>query len=801
MRRLRRTIGREIVKNVPVTALVVVVCLGAAGALYDGLPTPSHAAERTATASESRRTSKSPPVDFDTQIIPVLTKAGCNAGACHGAAIGRGGFKLSLYGGDPAEDFTAIVRKLEGRRVNLAHPADSLLLRKPTEQSAHDGGQRFAADSPEAKRLLRWIAEGATRGGKRRLTGFVVKAEGGRRRAEAPEIRGRKPILNPQSSILNLRATATFNDGATQDVTAWTVFTPEDKSAVEVRQSFQETTAIVRRRGEHTVIARFLDRVVPVRLTVPLSDTPVDLSKQPRHNFIDDEILKKLTQLRLPVSHESSDEQFLRRVSLDLTGRLPTPKEIESFLADTAKDKRAKTIDRLLNSDAFTDYWTFQFAKLLRIRSQAQDKLGAATYHRWLREQIQRGTAYDRIARTLLAAVGDSHIYGPANFYRTAAGPREQAEFVSELFMGARLRCANCHNHPFDKWTQDDYHGFAAIFAKVKTGRVISLGPRGEVTHPRTGEPAVPRIPGVRFLTSNLKPVAELARVQTTKRNASEFLRIPLHAKPVDGRVEFANWLTTPGNPYFAKAIVNRLWKAMMGRGLVEPADDLRATNPATHPELLNRLAQDFEKHDYNIRHTLRLIANSAAYARSPSDSSFRTKNPNAKLIQSDNRYYSRRIVRELEPEVLVDAVCDVTGVPEKYGETPPGTRAVDLIDPRTPSKTLDILGRCDRNGSCESTGATGGGLTAKLHWINGPFLNQKISSKTGRLHQLIAAGKTNREIVTDFYLRALSRKPTQKELAFWEPQLNKSKTKPARQQALEDFLWSLLSCREFRSN
>jgi len=736
------------------------------------------------------------PVDFDTQIIPVLTKSGCNAGACHGAAIGRGGFKLSLYGGDPAEDFTAIVRVLEGRRVNLARPAESLLLRKPTEQSAHGGGQRFEADSPEAKRLLRWIAEGAVRGGKRRLTGFAVRSGirknsavlearrsevGGRRSDDRKSIRNR----TPEFLRIPLRATATFSDGTTQDVTAWTVFTPEDKSAVEVRQSFKETTATVRRRGEHTLIARFLNRVVPVRLTVPLSDAFVDHSKQPRRSFIDDEILQKLTHLRLPVSHEAADAQFLRRVSLDLTGRLPTPKEIESFLADSAKDKRRKAVDRLLKSDAFVDYWTFQFAKLLRIRSAPKDSQGALTYHRWLREQIKRGAGYDRIARTLLAATGDSHAHGPANFYRTTPDAREQAEFVSELFMGARLRCANCHNHPLDQWTQDDYHGFAAIFAKVKTGRVISIGPSGEVTHPRTGEPAVPRIPGVRFLT----PFSRDSK--SSERSAA----------PPDGRVEFAKWLTTPGNPYFAKAIVNRLWKAMMGRGLVEPADDMRTTNPATHPELLNRLAADFEKHGYDLRHTLRLIANSSAYARSTADSSFRTNGQDAKLLRTDDRYYSRRIVRELEPELLVDAVCDVTGVPEKFGDTKPGTRAVNLVDSRTASKTLDILGRCDRNASCESGGTTGGGLTAKLHWINGPFLNQKITAKSGRLHQLLTAGKPNREIVTEFYLRALSRKPTTKELAFWQQQLGKSKTKSDRQQALEDFLWSLLSCREFRSN
>ncbi|MFQ5733630.1 MAG: DUF1549 domain-containing protein [Planctomycetaceae bacterium] len=696
------------------------------------------------------------PVDFNTEIIPVLTKAGCNAGACHGAAIGRGGFKLSLYGGNPAADYVAIVRQLEGRRVNLAHPDRSLLLVKSTEYVSHEGGDRFAMDSESARRIRRWIAEGAAPGGKRRLTQFVV----------SPESR----IVNSVGKSAALKAIATFDDGRTEDVTRFTVFTPEDPSAVKLASKGGALQATVRRRGEHVVIARFLDRVVPLRLIVPLSTVRVDHSRSPRKNFVDEFLLKKLETLRLPAAPPAGDSAFLRRATLDLTGRLPTPEEAGRFAADKRADKHKRLIDRLLKSDAFVDYQTFQYAKLLRIRSQPQDATGARTYHRWLRKQIRAGTSLKRVAATLITATGDSHTFGPANFYRTLKGPRNQAEFVSELFMGVRLRCANCHNHPLDHWTQDDYHGFSAIFAKVKTGRVITIGTRGEVTHPVTGEAAVPRIPGERFLD----------------------------AEQTDGRKAFADWLTAGNNPYFAKAIVNRLWKSLMGRGLVEPADDLRATNPATHPELLDRLAKDFETHGYKIRRTLRLIAGSAAYARGQVPGVSKTSGTSG-LLAADDRYYSRRIARRLEPEVLVDAVCDVTGVPEKFGGQSLGTRAVNLFDGKTRSQTLDILGRCDRSASCESGGSTGGGLTAKLHWINGEFLNRKVGDKRGRLGRAIAAGKSNAQIVEAFYLRALTRKPTAKQAAYWNAQLAAAKTPAERKAVLEDFVWSLLSCREFQ--
>ena len=683
------------------------------------------------------------PPDFDTEVVPVLTRAGCNAGACHGAAAGRGGFHLSLFGSDPAADYDAIVQDLEGRRVNLAHPADSLTLNKPTGNLRHGGGTRLEPDGAGARRLADWIAAGAPRAKQgRRLTSF--------------EIDPPNRIVDREGAEVRMKAVARFDGGEAEDVTEWTVFTASDPSAVEIKGE----SAIVRRRGQHVVIARFLDRVVPIRPTLPFSDTPVDLSREPRANFIDDEVLKSLQVLRIPVSPQAGDTAFLRRVRLDLTGRLPTQEEVTKFLAERAADKRSKQIDALLASDDFTEYWTYKLASLYRNRPVG-DSAGARALHGWLRNRVRDGTPFDKVARELLTAVGDSHTNGPAYFTRLAADPRGHAELVSQVFLGVRLQCANCHNHPLDRWTQDDYHGLAAVFARLDRGREVKVVSRGAVTNPRTGEPAIPRIPGVRLLE-----------------------------EAADGRIAFADWLISPENLYFAKAIVNRLWKAMVGRGLVEPADDLRDTNPATHPELLDRLAHDFVAHGYDFRHTLRLIATSETYSRSST-----TINAN----RADDRYYSHAYHRPLEAEVLADALADVTGVSEKYGDEPPGTRAIALVDPGTPSRALDVLGRCSRKDSCEGE-STGGGLPAMLHRLNGELINQKVAARDGRLHRLIAAGKTTDVILAEFYTRGFGRSLSDAEARYWRAHAEKVDEKD-RTAWLEDVVWSLLNSREFASN
>lgn len=683
-------------------------------------------------------------VDFATEIIPVFTRAGCNAGACHGAAAGRGEFRLSLLGGDPAADYEAIVYDLEGRRINLAHPEKSLLLGKPTGLLEHGGEVVLDAEGAGAERLRDWVVAGAPRGGKRQLERFDVTPESG--------------TVERVGESTQLRATARFDDGTTEDVTSWTVFAAADRASVEI--DAERATAKVLRRGQHVVIARFLDRVVPLTLTLPLSDAAVDLSSQPRANFIDDEILSKLEQLRISVAPRADDATFLRRTTLALTGTLPSSHNAEAYLVDDSSDKRIRLVDRLLASEEFVDYWTFRFATLLRIRALPKDREAARVYHEWLHDQIAAGTSLDEVARAMLTATGDSHEVGPANFARMASDPRAHAELVSAVFLGARLQCANCHNHPLDKWTQDDYHGLAAVFAKVQRGRIVSVSSRGAVTNLRTGEPAIPRLPGTCYLDPE-----------------------------DDCREELAEWLASPDNPQFARATVNRLWAAMMGRGLVEPVDDLRDTNPATHPELLNRLANEFIQHEYDIRHVLRLIARSETFARGEGD----------RMNAADDRYYSRALRRPLEAEVLADAIAEVTEVDDVYGVSPPGTRAVELFDPATPAESLDILGRCSREMSCEGE-AIGGGLPAKLHQLNGELVNRRITDPKGHLHKSITNGKSNEAIVEDFYLRALGRKPTESERSFWQAELNGDNDKK-RVVLLEDFVWSLLNSSEFTTN
>jgi hypothetical protein len=687
----------------------------------------------------------SPPIDFDTEIIPVLTRAGCNVGSCHGAAAGRGGFHLSLLGGDPAADHEALVYEFEGRRINLARPAQSLVILKPTGGLSHEGGEPLEFEGPGAKRLEQWIAAGAQRLNSRRL----VKLD-----------------INPLDSVLEtvgakvpLQVTAHFDDGRADDVTALTVFTSGDPAAVAI--DLDKATATVLRRGQHIVIARYLDRVVPIRFTLPLSETPVDLTQQPRNSFIDDEVLKSLALLRIPVSPEADDATFLRRVHLDFTGRVPSREETEAFRADHLADKRERLVDRLLESDEFVEYWTYRLGVLLRIQPVPNDKEGAKAFHQWVREQVRQRRPLNEVARELVTAIGDTHVVGPANFSRTVVDARAQAELVSQVFLGARLQCANCHNHPLDRWTQDDYHGLAAIFARLDRGQVVSIATRGAVTNLRTGEPAVPRIPGVRFLDAE-----------------------------ADGRPEFANWLVSADNPLFSRSLVNRLWRGMFGRGLVEPADDLRDTNPATHPDLLDQLASDFVEHGHDLRHTLRLIAQSAAYGRSGVVNA---------ANQADDRFYSHAYRRPLDPEVLADAFSDVTAVADRYGDEPLGTRAIALFDPRTPAESLDILGRCSRQASCEGSAASGG-LPTKLHQLNGELINRKVTAQDGRLHAHLDAGLTDAEILTDFYLRAFSRPPTEIELNHWQKRLAGTSASE-RVEGLEDIVWGLLNCSEFCLN
>ena len=688
-----------------------------------------------------------PAVDFETEIIPVLTKAGCNAGACHGAAAGRGGFRLSLFGRDAESDYSEIVHAFEGRRINLAKPAESLLLKKPTGYLDHGGEMCLPEESRGAIAILQWISAGAVRGKfTKELVDFKVTAA--------------RHYVEEVPAEVKLQAFARWDAEPPADVTQRTIFLPTDSGAVEVREAADGTiTAQIKRRGPQQIVVRFLDQVVPLTITSPLGDQPVDLQKEPRANFIDEEIYRQLSVLRLRPSPPVDDATFLRRVRLDLTGRLPAMEEVESYLRDTSADKRARLVERLLTSSEFVEIWTLRFAQQLRLHSVANEDAAAKAYANWIAEMLAQGRPYNVWAKELLTAQGDSHVVGPANFGRMVNDARGQAELVGDFFLGARLGCANCHDHPLDRWTQDDYHGLAAVFARLSRTRHVQQTARGDVTNLRTGEPAIPRIPGVKDLQREMDPIEETAA-----------------------------WLTSESNPWFARAAVNRLWQAMFGRGLVEAIDDLRASNPATHPELLDLLARDFIAHRYDLRHTLRQIALSHAYARSG-----QTLDGNG----SDDRFYARSYRRPLLPEVLADALADVTGVENNLGHAA-AKRAVQMVDPLIKAPALDALGRCSRASGCADRAS--GGLAIQLHLLNGELINGKLTNPASRLQKMLAAGATNEQVVQQFFLRGLNRPPTNAEAEHWGKLLATSDPKD-RAQRCEDFVWSLLCSRDFVEN
>jgi hypothetical protein len=683
-------------------------------------------------------------IHFDTDIIPVFTKAGCNAGACHGAAAGRGGFRLSLFGSDPTADYDAIVHQFEGRRVNLSRPADSLVFRKPSGELEHEGGTPLLDDSLSGEMILHWIQSGARRGTPRRLIDV--------------EIQPQSQFLTSVNATVPLKVVARFDDQTTRDVTHWTLFTPSDPSAVRIDDN---NRAMVVRRGQHVVIARYLDRVIRLTSVVPLSDLPIDLSSAARTNLIDDHILRTLEQLRIPISPDADDFQWLRRVTLDLTGLLPAPDEVQQFVADDSPDKREQIVDRLLNSEAYVDLWSLRFSRLLRMHSLPNETEPIVAYSRWLRDIIRSDSGFDQLTKQLLTSFGDSNIVGPANFGRMVSDARAHAELVGQAFAGIRLACANCHNHPLDQWTQDDYHGLAAVFAPLDRSRHVKLLDRGSVTNLRTGEPAVPRIPGLRNLTAE-----------------------------DDRLTAVVEWLTSDTDLLLARATTNRLWRFLFGRGLCEPVDDLRETNPATHPELLQQLTREFASRGYRLRPILKMMVLSSTYGRS--DQSVAGN-------EADDRFYSHAIRRPLEPEVLLDAISDITGVQESF-EPHHAKRAVQVIDAALPAEALDVLGRCHRVAGCQENEAGAPGLAAQLHLVNGTAINRRTADSSGRLQQMIVAHRSVAEILGEFWIRGLGRHASAEELSNWQAKIEHSEA-TEQQRRLEDFVWSLLNSRDFQEN
>lgn len=712
------------------------------------LTAPLHAAPAKKPAPVPATAATPAPLDFRSDILPILTRAGCNSGACHGAAIGQGGFRLSLLGYDPEADYQRITREYGARRVHLGDPGSSLLLLKGGAQVAHGGGRRLSVAGPHYERLRQWIAAGAAWGDRPRgVTTFRVEPA--------------RAMVARVGEEVRLQVRATFSDGSHADVTGLTLFSSNDDGIAEVTPEGRVT---VRRRGVATVAVRFQGEMTAVRVGARFGDAPVDVKHLMAGSALDRAVGRTLAEVGLPPSPQCDDATFLRRLYLDVLGVLPTPEEVRHFLEqEPAAAKRPLAIQAAVRRPEFTDYWTHQLADLLLINSKRLGEAPARAYHAWLRDQVARGEPLDRMFGALVEAEGDIARVAPANFLRVASDPRDQMEFFARTVLGVRLECARCHNHPFDRWTQDDYYGMAAYFARVRveSGRLFEAE-RGEVQHPRTGRDVTPRL----LPDPNVRTAALGGGEGVLSRKAA-----------------VASWLGGRGRPLMARALVNRVVRRLLGRGLVEPVDDLRATNPASNPELLDVLAQRLEERRWNLREFVSEIAASQVYQLASTSNG---------VNRQDDRFYSRGLLRPLTGPVLADAIAQATGVPHGYPGQPEGTRAVQLLDASVASYTLDVFGRCRRERPGDSLTTAGGGLSQALHLINSEGLDAQIRTGVARLMARVGTPEAQ---VEELYLRTLSRPPSAAERAHWEKQLT---AVPERREVLEDLLWALLNSREF---
>ncbi|MGD9723087.1 MAG: DUF1549 domain-containing protein [Pirellulales bacterium] len=690
-------------------------------------------------------------ISFQYGTLAVLSKQGCNMGACHGSPSGKGGFRMSLRAYDPALDIETLVREAFNRRTDLYEPESSLILRKPLMEVAHGGGRRLKKTDPGYAVLRDWIAQGC-------------QADP----ADAPqctklEVYPTERILMRPAHTQQVMALAHFSDGSVRDVTSLAVFTSSDDSVATVDANGIVTGVD---RGEAAILARFLDKIETSSLMFLKQIPGFQWSKPPESNFVDHHVFKKLEQLQILPSEVCTDEEFVRRLYLDVIGVLPQPADTAAFLADTAPDKRAKLIDSLLERPEFAEFWALKWGDLLRIRNAKVSVGGVHKFHRWLVAAFRDNMPYDQFARELLTASGSTFENPPANYYRTATETNDCTETTSQLFLGIRIQCAKCHNHPFERWSQDNYYGIGAFFNRVqrKPGtnpdeQVIWVARAGEVTQPRTGKQMQPWLP--------LTGAAEMTGED-------------------DRRDAFADWLVKPENPFFAKVEVNRMWGHLFGRGIVEPVDDFRDSNPPSSASLLAALADDFANNGYDRRRVMRAILNSRTYQLSSRKNEFNAE---------DVKYFSHANTRLLSAEQLLDAICRVTAVPEKFAGLPAGTRATQLPSPDVDLEFLKVFGQPARETACQCERSSDSNLSQALQMINGPLVHGKVRAENNRLRQLVTAGKPDNEIIDELYLSALCRHAT-------EPEMNTATRHVAnagdRMRGLEDVCWALLNANEF---
>lgn len=707
---------------------------------------------------------------FERDVMAVLSKSGCNMGTCHGNLHGKGGLRLSLRGQSPHDDYLALTHQFGGRRINRVVPAESLVLLKAATEVPHQGGQRFKLGSPEYQILLAWIAAGTP--GPNSDTAALVRLE----------VHPRREFIFAPDHSIQLRARAFFSDGTSRDVTRMATYEATNLEASITPEGLVEQPSI----GETTIAVRYLSQQVSVRLAfLPPHVEFQSVAPIPR-NFIDQHVFRKLSQLQINPSESVSDHVFLRRAYFDLLGVPPTADESQAFVQNQDPNKREHLVDQLLIRPEFADQWALKWSDLLRNEEKLMDKRGVEVFHNWIRECFANSTPLDQFVTQLVASKGSTYDNPPANFYRPLRDPLTRGETAARLFLGVRLQCAKCHNHPFDHWTQDDYYAWAGVFARVDYELIenqrrdkfdknefvgeqrVIIKSEGEVRNARTGRDAVPRF---------------LAAADGDVDSSQDRLE------------QLARWLTHPENDAFAKAQANRIWYHLMGRGLVDPVDDFRVTNPASHPELLDALAREFVQHGFDVRHLIRTIMNSVAYQVS-----------SAGDLPSElaERNYARMAVRRLTAEQLLDAQCRFLQTPSDFNGYARGTRAGQLagvqrvrLREKTPSdddRFLTVFGKPARIMACECERSDETTLSQAFLLISGEGLNRRLTSSE-YLQRLADSDASHSALIEQLYWSALSRPPTIEEMRGCIVRLADSAD---RTQVTQDLAWALLNSKEF---
>ena len=740
-------------------------CFAMAVALYPVGST--HGAEASAAPS------------FAADVMAVLSKAGCNAGTCHGNQNGKGGFKLSLRGQDPDLDFLALTRDQFGRRTNPLDPEQSLVLMKPSMRMAHEGGLRLKQGSLEYDILRRWIVAG------------MPSERSDAPRLERIEVQPAEQVLTEPAAEVQFSVAALFTDGTRRDVTRLAVYEP----SVSTVTASPEGSVRFAEFGEATVIVRYLNRQVPVRLAYVPARPDFVWSDPPAANYIDEHIFAKLRSLRVNPSYLADDSEFIRRAYLDALGVLPTADEAREFVADPSPDKRARLIDRLLTRPEFAEHWALKWSDLLKNEEKVVDPTGVKLFHEWIRDSFAQNKPLDRFVRELIAARGSTYENPPANYYRANRDPITRAEATAQLFLGVRLGCAKCHNHPFDRWTQEDYYRWAALFARVDYKIVENNRPDDNDKHQFDGEQIV-----------LMKESGEVEDPRTGEAMAPQFLGAEKEVAVDDSQdrlLPLAAWLTSPENELFVRSQVNRIWYHLMGRGLVEPIDDFRATNPAVNPELLDALSRDFVESGFDVRHLVRVIMNSRTYQLSaePNDTN-----------RDDETNFSRAIVKRLPAEELLDALTAVLGGEHQLYGSEPGTRAgeaagVGAFQRRAKGerrrrgamsdseKFLKLFGKPPRLLTCECERTTEATLAQAFQLLSGPTIHRMLTDKDNRLAKLLAANESPGEIIDELYWGSLARAPTDEERLALVRHMEEAANWRV---AIEDIAWGVVNSKEF---